>query len=47
VLVYLPKIDAATGELLELRIVPMRERKMRLEHASREDAAWRPHRRAG
>lgn len=40
VLLYFPRLDASTGELLDLRMVPMRVRRMRLEHASDEDAAW-------
>jgi poly-gamma-glutamate synthesis protein (capsule biosynthesis protein) len=40
VLAYFPRLDPATGGLLELRIVPMRVRKMRLEHTSPDDTAW-------
>lgn len=40
VLAYLPRIDVATGRLLELRMLPFRTRRMRLERASRDDAAW-------
>lgn len=40
VLMYLPTLDAASGELLSLRLVPLRIRRFRLERASAEDAAW-------
>jgi poly-gamma-glutamate synthesis protein (capsule biosynthesis protein) len=40
VLAYMPRVDAASGELVELRALPLHIRRMRLEHASREDAAW-------
>jgi poly-gamma-glutamate synthesis protein (capsule biosynthesis protein) len=36
---YFPTVDAA-GRLLTLRIVPLRIRKLRLERATRADAAW-------
>jgi poly-gamma-glutamate synthesis protein (capsule biosynthesis protein) len=40
VLAYLPQVDAATGALVGLRMVPMRTRRMRLERASTPDAQW-------
>jgi poly-gamma-glutamate synthesis protein (capsule biosynthesis protein) len=40
VIAYLPQIDPATGDLVALRMVPMRERRMRLERASAADARW-------
>jgi len=40
VLVYLPTVDPGSGELLELRMEPMRIRNMRLNRASLEEAAW-------
>lgn len=40
VLMYFPTVDAGTGELMELRMIPMRIRKMRLERASRLEADW-------
>ncbi|MEU9388189.1 hypothetical protein AB0D38_48050, partial [Streptomyces sp. NPDC048279] len=30
----------ATGRLVETRMVPLRARRMRLEHASAEDTEW-------
>jgi poly-gamma-glutamate synthesis protein (capsule biosynthesis protein) len=39
-LAYEPRLDAATGRLLDLRIVPMRERRMRLERTSHEETSW-------
>lgn len=39
-LMYLPTLDAGSGRLLELRMIPMRIRRLRLEHASAEDRAW-------
>ncbi len=39
-LLYFATIDAATGELAELRMAPMRARRMRLRPASHEDARW-------
>lgn len=38
-LMYLATVDAA-GRLLTLRMVPLRIRKFRLEHAARADASW-------
>ena len=40
VLLYLPTIDPGSGEILELRMEPMRLRNMRLNRASPEEAAW-------
>ncbi|MFE7776628.1 CapA family protein [Streptomyces sp. NPDC057445] len=39
-LMYFPSLDAETGELTDLGIVPMQARQMRLEHASSADSAW-------
>jgi len=39
-LMYFPTIDADSGRLLEFSLVPMRRRRMRLERAAPEDAAW-------
>lgn len=39
-LLYFPSLDAETGELAALRIVPMQARQMRLHHASAADAGW-------
>jgi poly-gamma-glutamate synthesis protein (capsule biosynthesis protein) len=40
VLAYLPQLDSTTGKLIELRMIPMRIRRMRLERTSRRDTAW-------
>jgi poly-gamma-glutamate synthesis protein (capsule biosynthesis protein) len=40
VLMYFPSIDPALGEIVEMRMVPLRIRKMRLERASANDTAW-------
>ncbi len=40
VLMYLPRLAAADGRLLDLRLVPFQIRKFRLNWASPEDAAW-------
>lgn len=37
-MLYFPTVDPATGELLRLRMVPMQARRMRLQHASGQDA---------
>ena len=37
---YLPAVDQATGHLVELRLVPMRIRRLRVSRASREEAEW-------
>ena len=39
-LMYLPTLDAETGELQSLRMVPMRIRHMRLLHAAPGDVQW-------
>ena len=39
-LMYFPSVDPATGELEELRLVPMEIRRMRLHRAGPEDAGW-------
>jgi poly-gamma-glutamate capsule biosynthesis protein CapA/YwtB (metallophosphatase superfamily) len=39
-LLYLASIDAAHGELLSLRLIPLCVRRMRLERASQADTAW-------
>jgi len=39
-LMYLPKLDARTGELAELRLVPMQMKRFRLNRAAPADAQW-------
>jgi poly-gamma-glutamate capsule biosynthesis protein CapA/YwtB (metallophosphatase superfamily) len=39
-LMYLIETDSRSGELTAARLVPMRMRQFRLEHASRADAEW-------
>ena len=39
-LMYFPSFDADSGRLLEFTLSPMRLRRMRLERATRDDAAW-------
>jgi poly-gamma-glutamate synthesis protein (capsule biosynthesis protein) len=39
-LLYSADVDSATGRLLDLRMDVVRSRRLRLEHASRQDAAW-------
>lgn len=39
-LLYLVSTDATSGELVSLRMIPMRVRRMRLERASRVDTEW-------
>lgn len=39
-LMYFPTVDASTGQLKQLRLVPMQIRKMKLNRASREDGKW-------
>nr|WP_275588474.1 CapA family protein [Microlunatus panaciterrae] len=39
-LLYLASVDAATGALVELQMVPFQARQMRLCRASEEDAGW-------
>ncbi len=41
--IYLASVVADTGGLVQLRMVPMRARRFRLEHASAEDARWLQH----
>ena len=43
VLLYLPTVDVRNGELLRLRMTPMRIRWMRLNRASAEEADWLQH----
>jgi poly-gamma-glutamate synthesis protein (capsule biosynthesis protein) len=40
VLLYLPRLDLDSGALVDLRMVPLRIRRMRLERAPRGDSAW-------
>jgi poly-gamma-glutamate synthesis protein (capsule biosynthesis protein) len=40
VLMYFPAFDAGTGALVDLKMVPLRIRRLRLENASRDDRAW-------
>lgn len=40
VLMYLPRLHAATGHLLALRIVPLRIRRMQLVYASAKESEW-------
>ena len=37
---YFPRLDAATGRLLDFRLTPFRIRRFQLHRANREDAAW-------
>jgi poly-gamma-glutamate capsule biosynthesis protein CapA/YwtB (metallophosphatase superfamily) len=39
-LLYLPRLDPTSGELVELRMVALQARQMRLHRASRRDAQW-------
>jgi poly-gamma-glutamate capsule biosynthesis protein CapA/YwtB (metallophosphatase superfamily) len=39
-LLYFASVDPDTGKLVSLRMVPMQARRMRLQHASKEDAKW-------
>jgi poly-gamma-glutamate capsule biosynthesis protein CapA/YwtB (metallophosphatase superfamily) len=39
-LLYLVSLHAHSGELADLRMIPLRARRLRLEHASAADAAW-------
>jgi poly-gamma-glutamate capsule biosynthesis protein CapA/YwtB (metallophosphatase superfamily) len=39
-LLYLPRLDPTTGELVELRMAPVQARQMRLHRASDDDARW-------
>jgi poly-gamma-glutamate synthesis protein (capsule biosynthesis protein) len=40
VLMYFPNIDLACGEIVQMRMVPFRIRKMRLERASANERTW-------
>ena len=37
---YLVSVEADSGRLVDVRMVPLQARRMRLEHVSPEDAAW-------
>jgi poly-gamma-glutamate synthesis protein (capsule biosynthesis protein) len=39
-LMYLVKVDAQNGRLLEVRLVPMQSRRFRLNRVSKSDAQW-------
>lgn len=39
-LMYLASVDPRRGALVGLRMIPMRIRNLRLNHASRDDAVW-------
>jgi poly-gamma-glutamate synthesis protein (capsule biosynthesis protein) len=39
-LLYLPRLDLVTGELVELKMAPLQARQMRLHRASHGDAEW-------
>ncbi len=39
-LMYLPKVSISDGSLIQLQMTPFQIRRFRLNHASREDAAW-------
>lgn len=39
-LLYFASVERPSGQLAELRMTPMRMRRMRLEHAPRDDAEW-------
>jgi poly-gamma-glutamate synthesis protein (capsule biosynthesis protein) len=39
-LMYFPTVKASTGKLMQLRLVPMQIRHMKLNRASRKDAQW-------
>jgi poly-gamma-glutamate capsule biosynthesis protein CapA/YwtB (metallophosphatase superfamily) len=39
-LVYLAQVRSGTGELISLRMAPLRARRMRLGHASAEETGW-------
>ena len=39
-LLYLPRLDATSGDLVELRMAPLQARQMRLHRASYRDARW-------
>jgi poly-gamma-glutamate synthesis protein (capsule biosynthesis protein) len=37
---YLVKVDAASGRLVEVRLVPLQARRFRLTRVSKSDAQW-------
>ncbi|MBZ9728709.1 CapA family protein [Salegentibacter sp. JZCK2] len=39
-LMYFPEVDIESGKLLSLKMIPMKIKKLRLNHASRNDAEW-------
>jgi poly-gamma-glutamate synthesis protein (capsule biosynthesis protein) len=39
-LLYLPRVDSTSGELLELHMAPFQARQLRLRHASLTDTRW-------
>lgn len=39
-LMYFPQLEAASGRLVDVKLVPLKIRRFRLHRASREDAAW-------
>ena len=39
-LLYLPRLDPASGQLKELRLAPFQARQLRLHRASERDAEW-------
>lgn len=39
-LLYLPRLDPMSGQLVELRMAPLQARQMRLHRASHQDARW-------
>ena len=39
-LLYLPRLDLASGQVKELRLAPLQARQLRLHHASEGDAEW-------
>jgi len=39
-LMYFPTLDAQSGQLLRFEMTPMRMRRLRVERAARDDAAW-------
>jgi poly-gamma-glutamate synthesis protein (capsule biosynthesis protein) len=40
VLMYFPTVDPSTGQLRQLRLVPMQIRNMKLNRAGRHDTQW-------
>ncbi|WP_198153151.1 CapA family protein [Pseudofrankia sp. DC12] len=39
-LLFVVRVDAGTGALVDARLMPLRARRLRLEHADAEDATW-------